>query len=94
MAMMIWELQYLKLLVKRQDLSILEDLALEVLQALAYLENHSNLEVQVDQPVLYRLLALEVLQALAYLENHSNLEVQVDQPVLYRLLALEVLQAL
>jgi hypothetical protein len=43
MAVMIWEPQYLKLLVKRQDLSILEDLTLEALQALAYLENHSNL---------------------------------------------------
>jgi hypothetical protein len=64
MAMMIWELQYLKLLVKRQDLSVLEDLAREVLQALAYLQNHSNLEVQVDQSVLCRLLAREVLQDL------------------------------
>jgi hypothetical protein len=64
MAMMIWELQYLKLLVKRQDLSVPEDLALEVLQALAYLQNHSNLEVQVDQSVLCRLLAREVLQDL------------------------------
>jgi hypothetical protein len=94
MAMMMWELQYLKLLVKRQVLSILEDLAREILQALAYLENHSNLEVPVDQPVLYRLLAREILQALAYLENHSNLEVPVDQPVLYRLLAREILQDL
>jgi hypothetical protein len=94
MVMMIWELQYLKLLVKRQDLSVLEDLAREVLQALAYLENHSNLEVQVDLSVLCHLLAREVLQALAYLENHSNLEVQVDLSVLCHLLAREVLQDL